>query len=164
MYLYRAWVSSQLASLPGHPFLQKLFNLWFTLSKSYASTSAMNKAVCTNKDCFLYQEYAWGKGLHQTEPHLRLGPWFSTLGGSGYKGDWEPQPLSWFPPTVSHSEKYRLGPLFWIGYHLPWAAWWLPMSWACSSSKEDKQASAPAFHLHSSILLPQQHVKDAEPH
>lgn len=60
-YLDRPWVFIKWASLPGHPFLQTVFNLWFTLSKMYASSSTMDKAVWTNKDRLLHQGLLWGR-------------------------------------------------------------------------------------------------------
>jgi hypothetical protein len=68
-YLDKPWVFSQWASLPGHPFLKKVFNLWFTLSKRYASSSAMNKTLWTSKDCLLHHGSQWHLGTQEFENH-----------------------------------------------------------------------------------------------
>lgn len=61
-YLDRVRVFRQWASLPWHPILQKVFSLWFTLSKMYASSSTMNKTVWTSK-VNLHQELRQGDTL-----------------------------------------------------------------------------------------------------
>lgn len=58
-------------SFPWHPFRQKAFNLWFTLSKSYASSSAINKQLGQARTVPFIKDHHWG-GLPHIEPWLSL--------------------------------------------------------------------------------------------
>lgn len=61
---------------PGHSFLQKVLNPWFTLRKVYAFTTITNKAVWTREDLLRHQ--GWWQvcvcvfALYHKEPHLNL--------------------------------------------------------------------------------------------
>lgn len=65
------WVTS----LPGHSFLQNVFNLWFTLRKSYVSIFHDEQSLNSwTKNCFSHQEScgAWRKPSYIQPCHLSL--------------------------------------------------------------------------------------------
>lgn len=64
-------VFSQGASLPEHSFPGKVFNAWFILSKVYAFTSAIKKAVWASKTIFFIKDRGRG-GLYHKKPCLNL--------------------------------------------------------------------------------------------
>lgn len=102
-------VFSQGASLPEHSFPGKVFNAWFILSKVYAFTSAIKKAVWASKTIFFIKDRGRG-GLYHKKPCLNLpektfslpahGPPFPIPSGS--------QQCLGTKETGNHSLRFRL--------------------------------------------------------
>lgn len=120
---------SQQAYLPGHPLQQEVFNLWFTLSKSYAFFTNMNKQCGQARTvCLLYQGLPW-ESLHHTEPCLSLlqkAPCILALTESWAR-------LSQYPSPQAHLRPKSL----------VFNSLWFPLASRCSGVWEP-QASVPA--------------------
>jgi hypothetical protein len=59
--------------LPKRPFLQKVFNLWFTLSKSHESSCAMNKQFGQARAVSFIKDHYGGKpSSYRAAPKSRV--------------------------------------------------------------------------------------------